>query len=257
MIISQETRDRIVSAANQLFEQAGRADFPTVDAVRRISKTNMNDASTVMKEWRRMQTTTAAPVAVAVPERVQQASHAALAAMWAEAQGIATEALQSAQADWEKERAEAETLRGELSNAFETQAAELDAAQARIAELTGDATAAAHQVNELRGELAAAIERANTAAARAVEIERRADDLKTAYADQQKRADERLAKLETDRDDARREAGTAREEAAKLRGQVEAMQSQTADLVRAIGHRQADGGSAQPVAKSSRAKKAE
>lgn len=313
MDISQDTRDRIVTSANQLFEQAGRVDFPTVDAVRRASKTNMNDASAVMKEWRRMQTTTAAPVAVAVPERVQQASHAAVAALWAEAQGIATEALQSAQADWEKERAEAETLRGELSSAFETQAVELDAAQARITELMAAATAAAHQVNELQGELAAAIERANTVAARAVEIERRADDLKTAlsaaqdaakatvseldaerqrhtadatrlnaaitelatvkakaeaekaaYADQQKRAvdeiqrsAERLAKLETDRDDARREAGAAREEAAKLRGQVEAMQSQTADLVRAIGNRQADGGSVPPAAKSSRAKKAQ
>ena len=64
MDISQETRERIVSAANQLYEQADRLDFPTVDAVRRVSKTNMNDASAVMKEWRRMQTATAAPVAV-------------------------------------------------------------------------------------------------------------------------------------------------------------------------------------------------
>ena len=118
MDINQETRERIVSAANQLYEQAGRLDFPTVDAVRRVSKTNMNDASAVMKEWRRMQTATAAPVAVAVPDRVQQASQAAIAALWSEAQGIATEALHAAQADWEKERAEAETLRGELSARF-------------------------------------------------------------------------------------------------------------------------------------------
>ena len=121
MDISQETRERIVTAASQLYEQAGRLDFPTVDAVRRLSKTNMNDASAVMKEWRRMQTATAAPVAVAVPDRVQQASQAAIAALWGEAQGLATEALHAAQADWEKERAEAETLRGELSAAFEAQ----------------------------------------------------------------------------------------------------------------------------------------
>ena len=54
--INEETRNRIIAAANQLFEQAGRASFPTVDAVRRTARANMNDASAVMKDWRRMQT---------------------------------------------------------------------------------------------------------------------------------------------------------------------------------------------------------
>jgi hypothetical protein len=40
---------------SQLFEASGRLELPTVDAVRRLSKTNMNDASAVMKEWRRLQ----------------------------------------------------------------------------------------------------------------------------------------------------------------------------------------------------------
>ena len=199
MDISQETRERIVTAASQLYEQAGRLDFPTVDAVRRLSKTNMNDASAVMKEWRRMQTATAAPVAVAVPDRVQQASQAAIAALWGEAQGLATEALHAAQADWEKERAEAETLRGELSAAFEAQAVELDAAQARIAELETAAAEAARQVSELRGELAAAVEREHTAAARAVEIERRADDLKAALTAAQDAAKTAAAEMDAER----------------------------------------------------------
>lgn len=301
MDISQETRERIVNAANQLYEQAGRLDFPTVDAVRRVSKTNMNDASAVMKEWRRMQTATAAPVAVAVPERVQQASQTAIAALWSEAQGIATEALQAAQADWEKERAEAETLRGELSAAFEAQAVELDAAQVRIAELECAAAVVAHQTTELRDELAAAIERAHTAAARAVEIERRADDLKAALtaaqeaakvaaveldaerqrnaaaaarldavitelatvkataaaaAQESSRQVERLAMAEADRDAARKGAGSAREDAAKLRGQVEAMQAQTADLMRVFADRAPEAIATKPAAKpSARTKK--
>jgi hypothetical protein len=45
-----EIRERILNAAQQLFEASGRLELPTVDAVRRLSKTNMNDASAVMKE---------------------------------------------------------------------------------------------------------------------------------------------------------------------------------------------------------------
>ena len=244
MDINQETRERIVSAANQLYEQAGRLDFPTVDAVRRVSKTNMNDASAVMKEWRRSQTAGATPAAVAVPDRVQQASQAAIAALWSEAQGIATEALHAAQAGWEKERAEAETLRGELSAAFEAQAVELDAAQVKIAEQETAAAEAARQATELRGELTAAVEREHTAVARAVEIERRADDLKAALTAAQEAAKTAAAELDT----VRRETGTAREEAAKLRGQVEAMQAQAADLMRVFAeHRAPEAGIAKPA----------
>ena len=55
-----------------------RLELPTVDAVRRLSKTNMNDASAVMQEWRRLQIVSAA--VVSVPDRVQQASQSALRA---------------------------------------------------------------------------------------------------------------------------------------------------------------------------------
>ena len=216
MEINEETRNRIIAAANQLFEQAGRASFPTVDAVRRTARANMNDASAVMKDWRRMQTTAATAVAVAVPDRVQQASQAALATLWAEAQGLAKEALTGSQAAWDAERAEAEKLRVELSGAFETQAAELDTLQGRFTDLEAKAAAAEKRAGELRDQLAAMTERASTAEVRAAEIERRAADLKT------------------DRDQARVVAGQARDEAARLRGQNEAMQSHQAELMRAI-----------------------
>jgi len=218
MDINQETRSRILAAANQLFEQAGRVDFPTVDAVRRAARANMNDASAVMKEWRRMQTATAAIAPVAVPDRVQQAGQTALAALWGEAQDLANESLKAAQAAWDAERAEAERLRVELSSAFEAQAGELDAAQRRLAELEAAAIDARQREEDLRGQLAATAERAGTAEARAAEIERRAGELKS------------------DRDQ-------AREEAARLHGQIEALsgaiEARTSELD-ALKHRFAD-----------------
>ncbi|CCF70694.1 hypothetical protein KOJCDNHJ_04427 (plasmid) [Xanthomonas citri pv. punicae] len=82
---SQDARDRILAAADALYEQAGREVFPTVDAVRKAAKANMNEASTVMKEWRRTQARPAS-VAVQVPEPVQQAAGLAVVAIWQAAQ---------------------------------------------------------------------------------------------------------------------------------------------------------------------------
>jgi colicin import membrane protein len=247
MEINQETRERIVAAANQLFEQGGRGDFPTVDAVRKLSRTNMNDASAVMKEWRRMQTATAAPVAVAVPDRVQQASYTALAALWGEAQEIANESLNVAQAAWEAERTEAEKLRVELSSAFEAQVVELEALQGRFADFearTAEAAAGAERVaGELRGQLAAMAERTSTAEARAVEIERRADDLKVALATAQEAAKTAGVELEAERQ--RHEAATIRLDATvtelvTVKARAEAEREGQAELKKTIGELRAE-----------------
>ncbi|HID8156977.1 TPA: DNA-binding protein [Pseudomonas aeruginosa] len=56
MELNKETRDRIFAAADELFEQGDRESFPTVDAVRRAARVNMNDASAGMREWRRQRT---------------------------------------------------------------------------------------------------------------------------------------------------------------------------------------------------------
>jgi len=48
---------------------------------------------------------------------------------------------------------------------------------------------------------------------------------------------ERMAKADADRDIARKEAATAHEEAAKLSGQIEAMQTQVTELVRVLSER--------------------
>lgn len=129
MELNTETYARITAAADQLYTQADRATFPTVDAVRKLAKVNMNDASVGMKEWRRAQTNPVARVVVAVPEAVTQANAQAVAALWQAAMDTASAALRAAQAGWEAERAEGDAIAAQLGDAYEAQAAELDAVQ--------------------------------------------------------------------------------------------------------------------------------
>ena len=177
--INSEARARIVAAAEQLYDAAGRGpNFPNVGDVRRAARADMNTTSAVMKEWRRSKSTAVVAVTVAVPDRLRLAFDAALGSVWTEAQDIANEALSAAQAAWETERAEAETLRAELSQAFESQGVELVTAQERITELDGANEKLSAEVSSLRDALAKSEENAHTAQARAEEIERRADELR-------------------------------------------------------------------------------
>lgn len=181
-VIPADIRERIIAAAQALYEQNGRASFPAVDMVRKMARVNMNDASAVMKEWRRVQTTQAAPVAVTVPEAVTQANSQALAALWAQAQELANESLRTAQAAWEAERGELDALRQELADAYEAQATELEQVKMQVeadrAAYQNVAQQAADELADLRGELVQAITRAERAEAKIGEIEHRAADLR-------------------------------------------------------------------------------
>jgi colicin import membrane protein len=287
MDTNPEVRERILAAAQTLFEQAGRKELPTVDSVRKLSKTSMNDASAVMREWRRSQIVSATAAVVSVPERVASANQAALSALWNEAQELANEALNVAQTAWDAERAEAEKLRVELSLAFETQGAELEALKGRLSEVEGRAAAAAAAAETERAELlkqvAVLTDQAHTASARVQEIEKRAEDLKAALTlaqgvEQRVSAElegerkqhrqareglaavstelvtvkaraeaqagvqadqaERLKRVEAELTQARAATGAAREEAAKLQGQAEALTTQHAELMRVIQNRE-------------------
>lgn len=191
--IPTDVRERVITAANELYQQSNRERFPTVDAVRRQSRADMNTVSMLMKEWRQAQTTQAVAVAVAVPEAVHQAHAVALAAMWQQATELANQSLRSAQAGWESERLDMDDMRAELSGSFEAQAAELESTKGRITEVL--ASLEAEQIHhaseivrfekisaELKAQLAAAFERSHTAEARTVEIERRVEDLKATAA---------------------------------------------------------------------------
>lgn len=185
MELVSTTRDRIFAAADMLYEEGGRSDFPTVDAVRKSARVNMNDANTGMKEWRRLQMVRAAPVAVHVPEAVQQAANSALSVLWKTAQGLANESLDIAQAGWERDRVEADTLNRQLADAYEAQSADLATAQSETVRLASEAASARSAVEVLESTLASknielreAKGAAERSEVRCVEIERRAGELR-------------------------------------------------------------------------------
>lgn len=211
--IPADIRERILAAADELYQQSGRESLPTVDQVRRAARVDMNAASAVMREWRRQQIAKPALVAVTVPEVVAQASGQLLAQLWTQAQDLANESLRTAQASWEAERVELEQMRGELAEAFEAQAAELEDSQARadamLNEARETAARAEAEIARVRGELAKASTRAERAEAAADE-------------------------LRAERDRMASEATEARENAARLSGQLEAVQGQNAALMETL-----------------------
>lgn len=180
--IPADVRERIVQAANDLYEQAGRQSFPTVDQVRRQARVDMNAASSIMREWRRAQSVQATPVAVHVPDAVVHANNQVLAALWAQAQDLANESLRAAQSAWDVERTELDEMRQELANAYEAQASEFDLLKTQAADAALAHKEAAQQVaNELAAaqtELAQALTRAERAEAQVGEIEHRVADLR-------------------------------------------------------------------------------
>jgi len=172
MDINTEIRTRITAAAEQLFVEAGSDRFPTVDEVRRAAKADMNTTSTVMKQWRREQVAAPATVAVSVPESVKDAALAATAQMWSNAQELANESLDVAKKAWEAERVEADTMRAELADAYESQATELaDTAQA-LAETQATAKATDEKFQVMAAELAATSGKLTSEEGKRAELER-------------------------------------------------------------------------------------
>ncbi|OLL27293.1 KfrA protein [Burkholderia sp. SRS-W-2-2016] len=219
MEMNRDTRDRIFAAASQLYEAAGREAFPTVDAVRKTVKVNMNDASAGMKEWRRAQTAQAAPIAVQVPEAVQQLHSQGLAALWQAAVDQANESLRAAQAGWEAERAELDALNKQLGEAYDAQTVELDALQAKVTEAAELRDAAIENARVLDEQLDDTKRRLSTAEARTVEIERRAGELRAEL----NHAHQEAARL-------RGELAAAQQAATAAGGQVEALRGELATV---------------------------
>ena len=150
MDINPEIRDRIIKAAERLYDEANRERLPTVDQVRRAARADMHATSIVMREWRRAQTATPTSVAVDVPEIVQQACDTAVATIWKQAQELANESLTIAKQAWEIERAEADTLRQELAEAYEQQVQELESCKRQLADAHASARA---EIDRLNAEL--------------------------------------------------------------------------------------------------------
>lgn len=237
---------RITSAADQLYEENGKTAFPNVDSVRRRARVNMNDASAVMRTWRRAQTALAAPLQAAIPDAVQGASQTMLVAVWTAATESANNNLQMAQAGWEQERAEAEACRVQLARAFDGQTEELallqrhvEVFEKQIAAHTDELKVLVTTAEEWKQAALASEAKAATAEARSAEISVRANDLKAelshahVFANQQRQeAKERLeiaeSTIEVLREELRQTSAInsdMRDELARLRGQAEAFAS--------------------------------
>ena len=215
--IPADIRERVIQAANDLYEQAGRNNFPTVDQVRRTARVDMNAASSIMREWRRAQSIQTMPVAVRVPDAVVQANHQLLTALWTQAQELANDSLRAAQSGWDSERTELDDMRQELALAYETQATEFERFKTQTADTMlahqEAAKLAADELTDVRAELAQALIREERAEAQAGEIERRAVDLRG-----------ELDRAQAESVQALKSATDAREHAAELAGKLSAVQ---------------------------------
>lgn len=180
-----DSTTRIMAAADELFEQAGRAQFPTVDAVRKAAHVSMNDATNVMKQWRRAQLAGRRPAPVEVPPALYDIHRAGVEVLWVAAQEHASQSMADMRVAWDAERAENEQLNRDMVAAFEAQTTELEhanaehaACQQRIAQLEAEAHAHVESVSRMETKLNAAQAESRTHAARAAEIERRAHELR-------------------------------------------------------------------------------
>jgi chromosome segregation ATPase len=220
-----DARERVFAAASQIFEESGRQSMPTVDQVRRLAKVDMHAATAAMREWRRQQTAQAAPIAVTVPEVVAKANEQAIAQLWTQAQELANQSLREAQSAWDAERLELDQMRVELSDAFESQADELELAKSRIEALENEAretaAIAAAELQKLRDELAqvradlgAATTRAERAEANAAELDHRVADLRA-----------ELGRAHTDVDQVRAEIKRTTTDAEGLRNELAAVKA--------------------------------
>lgn len=246
--VPSDIAKRITSAADQLYEENGKTAFPNVDTVRRRARVNMNDASAVMRTWRRAQTALAAPLQAAIPDAVQGASQTMLVAVWTAATENANNNLQMAQAGWEQERAEAEACRVQLARAFDGQTEELALLQRHVEDFEKQIAAHTDELKvlmttaeEWKQAASAAEAKAATAEGRSAEISVRANDLKAelshahVFANQQRQeAKERLEIAESTIEGLREELrqtsainGDMRDELARLRGQAEAFASRS------------------------------
>jgi colicin import membrane protein len=116
--VRADIADRIMAAADQLYEQHGRTTIPTVDQVRRHAKANMHDVTLLMREWR-LRPHRHSETIQTIPDHLQRAANDALASVWQAACDTAKTTLSAERAAWEQERVEADQLRHELAEACE------------------------------------------------------------------------------------------------------------------------------------------
>ena len=213
MEMTQEIKNRIFAAASALYEENDRNRFPTVYEVRQLARVNMNDASAAMKEWRRMHVTLGNQSNSQIPLPIQTASSQLLTVLWQQAQELANESLLTAQSEWEIERAELDTIRTELAQAYKLQGTELDNTKMHIVELENSLSIANEKIQVQNKTLVTLQQQVTLAEQKALEVEHRAQEL---------RLELDRAHQESDRNI--KERDQARYEAATLKGRLETLE---------------------------------
>lgn len=254
MTINQEIKERIFTAADELYAASKDGEYPRIEDVRQLSRAGMNTVAEVMKEWRQLQRKQIQTIREPIPADLQVVLQEMGQSLWATALQLVNNSLEAARATFEAERTDLIELSEQLSEAFDKQAEAIERAN--------DELEKAKVLNEKQTlELAGSISRSDKAEARITEVERRATDLRAeldrahqdidrlrtenqqaigkiesmehAHQEQRKQAAaeslrlaERMTRIQDERDDAIRLAAEARERAAGLAGQLEATQTQ-------------------------------
>jgi DNA repair exonuclease SbcCD ATPase subunit len=139
----------------------------------------------------------------------------------------------------------------ELQGVNQAQAVELAQLRERLAATEAERTRYQAETENLRGEVAghkqaalAVTQARDQVHAELVKLQAKAEAAEQSHQEQRKstalealRTAERMTQAEAERDSTRREASAAREDAANLRGQIDAMQSQVANLMQALTER--------------------
>lgn len=221
---------------------------PTLAAVRAaLGGGSFTTISEAMKLWKASRpATSAAPMREAAPAAVADRLSEVAAEVWTLALDMANQRLQAEREALDVARAEAEQGRREAVEAADTIGAELDAAREQIANQAKALEASEQRGAELRGELdrltaahAAQAEAEHVVQAQLIEVRLRCDQL-AALAEAERERTNQAAKaraaevdqLTADRDEARAQARTAREDAANLLGRLDATQVQADALMR-------------------------
>lgn len=281
MEIAQDLKDRIVAAANALYEARGRAEFPTVAAVRASAGTDMNVTSVVMRAWRQAQAAQATPVPVEIAgameelRRELEEAQAQVLELTARSDAATRELAEARQAQHEaqaradeserwaadlqkslaRKHDEADAERGMQAEHLVQLRTELDQTHAELAEVRAAAEVEREQaadqlrrfVEEAQVKITQLTLLSDATAGELAEATnaRRAAEVQAAIALQRaEEGERRLAELQAERDQARKEAGAAREEAAKLQGKAEVLGSQLAELLRTVMAQQEPGAAA-------------
>jgi chromosome segregation ATPase len=229
------TKDQIFQAADQLTVAGESA---TMAAVRKLlgggSYTTINEA---LKEWKAKQHTTNTPIREPAPAAVATRLEELGADIWAVALELANTRLTSEREALEATRIQLETAQQEATELADQLSVELEALQANYKEAVTDLQTASTHLEQSRHENATLSRQLATTEARAEETTKRADDLKAelqhAHADS-KAQQQRLTTAQTEREQALQAAGATREDAAGMRGELEALRVQNAGLLNAL-----------------------